>query len=268
MKKTSYSLMAYFVLVSALFINGFAQSNEKLAQTGFQFLSINSDARAAAMGEAMASIKGGSISMFFNPAGMATMDGTVDISGSVNKWIADIRHTTFAVAFKPFNGDYGIFGINGQWVDYGEFFRTVVNQANPLGYDELGTFKLYAFAIGLGYANQISDRFSVGGNVKYVRQDLGESDIAVVTKDKQNDAVKNIIDTDVTPAKNNSAKTAGYSETDENKNDTKILYMDEDKVKRTMIGGIFRKLKRVIERKTNIKTGDGIKIAGFEIAIK
>ena len=95
-----------------------------------------------------------------------------------------------------------------------------------------------------------------------------KNDVAVVSKDKQVDPVKNIIDKDVTPVKNNSAKAAGYSETDGDKNDTKILYMDEDKVKRTMIGGIFRKLKRVIERKINIKTGNGIKVAGFEIAIK
>ena len=92
--------------------------------------------------------------------------------------------------------------------------------------------------------------------------------VAVVSKDKPIDPVKNIIDKDVTPTKNNSAKTAGYSETGGDKNDTKILYMDEDKVKRTMIGGIFRKLKRVIERKINIKTGNGIKVAGFETAIK
>ena len=30
-----------------------------------------------------------------------------------------------------------------------------------------------AYAVGLGYARALSDKFSVGGNVKYVRQDLG-----------------------------------------------------------------------------------------------
>lgn len=182
MKKTSSSLMAYLVLFSMFFINGFAQNNEKLAQTGFQFLSINSDARAASMGEAMTSSRAGSTSMFFNPAGMASMEGMIDVSGSVNKWIADIRHTTFAVAYKPFEGEYGIIGVNMQMIDYGEFFRTVVNTNNPLGYEDQGTFKLNAFAFGLGYAKQITDRFSVGGNVKYVKQDLGSSSVAIVTE--------------------------------------------------------------------------------------
>ena len=35
-----------------------------------------------------------------------------------------------------------------------------------------------------------------------------------------------------------------------------------------MLGGILRKAKRMLERNTNIKTGDGLKVAGFEIALK
>lgn len=53
--------------------------------------------------------------------------------------------------------------------------------------------------------------------------------------------------------------------TDEN---NRYLDIDESKGKRTMLGGIIRKAKRVIERTTNIKTGDGLKVAGFEIALK
>ncbi len=46
------------------------------------------------------------------------------------------------------------------------------------------------------------------------------------------------------------------------------LNVDDDKQKRTALGGFIRKAKRVLERNTNVKTGDGIKIAGFEIALK
>jgi hypothetical protein len=51
----------------------------------------------------------------------------------------------------------------------------------------------------------------------------------------------------------------------EENNDDKILYMDEDKVKKTKLGGFFRKVKRVVERTANIKPGNGIKVAGFDI---
>jgi hypothetical protein len=46
-------------------------------------------------------------------------------------------------------------------------------------------------------------------------------------------------------------------------------YLDtDDKQKRTALSGLIRKAKRVVERTTNINTGEGIKIAGFEIALK
>lgn len=48
----------------------------------------------------------------------------------------------------------------------------------------------------------------------------------------------------------------------------RYLNIDDSKEKRTALGGFLRKAKRVLERTTNVKTGDGIKIAGFEIALK
>ena len=44
-------------------------------------------------------------------------------------------------------------------------------------------------------------------------------------------------------------------------------FAEEDK-KKTRLGGFFRKVKRVVERNTNVKTGNGIMVAGFDIAIK
>ncbi len=42
----------------------------------------------------------------------------------------------------------------------------------------------------------------------------------------------------------------------------------DDKGKKTKLGGFFRKVKRLVERNTNVTTGNGIKVAGFDIAIK
>jgi hypothetical protein len=138
---------------------------------------VVSDARGAAMSEAMTSLQIGSSALFFNPAGMSRMDNLIDISASNNKWIADIKHYTLGMAISPFNGDYGVVGFSGQYVDYGTFIGTRVSQdpLNPKGYDDIRTFNLYALALGVGYAKQISDQFSVGGQVRWARQDLGDS---------------------------------------------------------------------------------------------
>jgi len=163
-----------FLLVTSVI----AQDNQKLAQSGFQFLSVVSDARAAAMAEAMTSLEIGSSALFFNPAGMADMTGVFDVSASINQWIADIKHNSFSLAVNPFDGNYGVLGFTLQYVDYGDFYGTRVNLGSPQGYDDTGIFSLNALAIGVGYAKQLTDRFSVGGQVRWVHQNLGESMIA------------------------------------------------------------------------------------------
>lgn len=69
------------------------------------------------------------------------------------------------------------------------------------------------------------------------------------------------------PATTTAAIPVVYTDEDNN-NNNRFLYMDEDRVKRTKLGGFIRKAKRLLERNANIKTGDGLKVAGFEIALK
>ncbi len=82
-----------------------------------------------------------------------------------------------------------------------------------------------------------------------------------VEKLKQLIANENIV-----PLENTYAQTVVNTNTETNEN--KILYMDEDEVKRSKVGGFFRKIKRVVQRTANLKTGTSLQIAGFEIAAK
>jgi hypothetical protein len=173
--------VALLLVVSIPVVGAHADENQKLAQAGFHFLTVTSDARGAAMADAMTSLSLGSSALFFNPAGMASMDHFIDISASTNKWIADIKHYGVGAAIAPFDGDYGVLGFSFQYVDYGTFIRTVVRKDLEVGYQDLGLFKLYALAIGVGYAKQLSERFSIGGQIRWARQDLGESTIPNTT---------------------------------------------------------------------------------------
>ncbi len=97
---------------------------------------------------------------------------------------------------------------------------------------------------------------------------VAKNDIGINKINKPGEPVNTIATDKIIEPVNAYAKNALYSNSDEAKNDSKVLYMDEENVKRSKIGGFLRKLKRVIERNTNIKTGKGINVAGFEIAIK
>lgn len=196
MKNTKMILSLGLLVGGLISTRGFAQDYQKQAQTGFQFLSVVSDARAAALAEAMTSLQIGSGALFFNPAGMAEMTGLINGTASINKWIADINHNAFSLAIKPAGGNYGVFGFSAQTVDYGEFYGTIVNDSDK-GFEDTGIFELNAFALGVGYARQLTDRFSVGGQVRWVHQDLGGSSIAVKIRPDPTDStgVRRLADT-------------------------------------------------------------------------
>lgn len=94
--------------------------------------------------------------------------------------------------------------------------------------------------------------------------------IAGVNPEEKRTEIKPLsaLDTDIMqPLTVPDARTAALNPDEEgDKND--ILFLDESRVKKTKLSGMFRKLKRTIERKANIKTGNGVKIAGFEIAVR
>ena len=97
---------------------------------------------------------------------------------------------------------------------------------------------------------------------------------AYVTPEKQQGTI-------VSPADNNNVKnngqdaathfatTASFTNSETEENDNHIFLMDEERVKKTKLGGMIRKVKRVLERNTNIKTGgNSIRVANLEFAIQ
>ncbi|NOG44592.1 MAG: PorV/PorQ family protein [Calditrichaeota bacterium] len=163
------------------------EAGNKIAQTGFQFLSVTSDAHTSSLGDAVTAREMGSASLFSNPAALAKIDGTIEANFSMSKWIAEINHAVLSIAYKPFNGDYGVIGLSLQSVDYGDFLGTI-NANNDLGFIETGVFNPKALAMGIGYAKSITNQFSVGGHLKATYQNLGNSIIVSNSdyKTKQN----------------------------------------------------------------------------------
>jgi len=168
-------ILILFILVVLCGSVSLVQSQDrKLAQTGMKFLNVGSNAQATGIVDAITSLEGQSVSMFYNPAAMARQKSFVDVFIGQTQWIADINHNFASIAFSPENGDYGVIGVTLQFVDYGEFLGTV-RANNTQGFINTGTFSPSATAFGIGYSKALSDRFSIGGNIKTVRQDLGSS---------------------------------------------------------------------------------------------
>jgi len=189
-RKIIILLSMLLILSSPLF------PQKKLGQTGFKFLSVGSDVRGGALGDAMTTVEMGSSSLFFNPAGMARLNTRFDITASQNSWIADINHNSFSFAFKPGTGQFGVFGVTFMSVDYGKVQGTMV-WGNEQGFIDTEVFTPTALAVGFGYAKALSDKFAVGGQVRVTEQELGKSIIPVgegELENRQNLAVATAID--------------------------------------------------------------------------
>lgn len=152
---------------------------QKLAQTGMKFLNVAVDARASSLGEAFTAVEGNAASMFFNPAGMARTADLANVSLGQVKWIADIKHNYVAASISPSGGEYGVLGIMVQTVDYGDLQGTI-RSGNTAGFVDMGTFNPKATMVGVGYARALSDKFAVGGAIKWVHQNLGDGIIQVL----------------------------------------------------------------------------------------
>lgn len=151
-----------------------AFGQQKLAQTGMKFLNVSLDARATAMGEAFTAVDGASSSVFFNPAGMARVKGFGAVALGQVQWIADIKHNYAAACFSPMGGEYGVVGIMVQSVDYGDLEGTILDFSTDKGYLDVGTFNPQSTMVGVAYSRALSEKFAVGGVVKWVHQNLGE----------------------------------------------------------------------------------------------
>jgi opacity protein-like surface antigen len=183
-KGTRYTTNLMFVL---LLLPAVALGQEKLAQTGLQFLDVGFSPRAEAMGGAFVLAGNNADALFYNPAGIAKVNADYDLTLNRVQWFADINYNAVGATYRPFSGEYGVFGLSLINAGYGDFYGTRVAAGTREGYEDTGVFSPTAIAIGLGYGNQLNDRFSIGGQIKYVRQSLGSNMLTAGGSEKTNE---------------------------------------------------------------------------------
>lgn len=145
----------------------FSQDFAKVGTVGAQFLKIGVGARAAAMGGAFEGVANDVTAIFWNPAGLVNVEKT-SVFISHTTWLADIGFESIAVA-KNFE-DIGIFGFHVAYLSSGDIERTTVT--NPDG--GIGNFSTESWYAGLSYATRLTDKFSFGANVKFIRERLDD----------------------------------------------------------------------------------------------
>jgi len=127
--------------------------------TAYDFLRADVGARSAALAGSVVSLTGDANSIFFNPAGLSTLDRTVGSLGFF-KHLMDINagYLSFAQPIK----DFGHFGAGIQYFNYGSFDET-----DDLG-NTIGSFGASDLAVTIGYSNTLEDNLHYGINTKLI----------------------------------------------------------------------------------------------------
>ncbi len=154
--------VAFVLLTAAGLIAG---DVAKVGVTAAPFLTIGVGARATGMGGAFVGTADDASALYWNPAGIAR-SGDIQVLLMHTRWLADLKFN-FAGFTLPL-GAFGTLGASLTYLDYGEMAVRTTDQ--PDGTGEI--FNSSDLAVGLSYARSLTDRFSVGFNVKYITQSI------------------------------------------------------------------------------------------------
>jgi len=152
------------------------QSITKTGTTAAQFLKIGVDPRGASMGNAFTAMEGAVSSMYWNPAGLAAIKGIETIFVN-SDWLAGIAFNYAAVVINLQSAGVLGFGITSLRVPEDKV-RTV---ESPEGTGEF--FEAGDLALIFSYARKLTDNFSLGGNIKYIKQSIWHADAQTAAAD-------------------------------------------------------------------------------------
>lgn len=157
----AFKYLLIFVFTSFYCLYG----QSKVGTTAANFLTIPIGVRATGMGGAFVAVADDGSGAYWNPGGLSrNKQGEVTIAHT--KWIVDTKHDWLSTVIKLDNDNTIAFSINQ--LDYGE--EEITTERDPEGTGQ--NWEAVDVAIGLSYARNLTDRFSIGGTAKYVRQKI------------------------------------------------------------------------------------------------
>lgn len=148
---------------------GEAQAVDNTGTAGALFLRLGHGPKQIGMGGASAAVGGGAASVFWNAAGLTDLRER-SIWFCDTEYIAGIRvmSLAFAQTVDRLNGTVALSVLS---LSSGSMRVTTVDEVDGVATGE--EFSWSDLAVGLSYARSLTDRFSVGGTVKYIREGIG-----------------------------------------------------------------------------------------------
>ena len=155
------SLLLLFILTGIVYPDNDRMTN--VGTTAASFLEIGIGSRAVGMGGAFVAIANDGSTLYWNPAGISRLSQGEILFETVD-WLVDTRLNFLATVIP-----LGRFGSIGAFLTSVNIPRMKVRTMNyPDGTGEY--FNSSDLSFGLSYARNLTDRFSIGFNTKYISE--------------------------------------------------------------------------------------------------
>jgi hypothetical protein len=141
-------------------------STSKVGTTAGQFLKIGAGARALGMGGAQVAMPGDVSAIYWNQAALSRLEVNGELTLIHANWLADIKYD-FLAGILPI-GDIGTFGFTVT------SFRVPEDLVRTVEFPE-GDGRRWdasSLALGIAYARNLTDRFSIGFHAKYIHESI------------------------------------------------------------------------------------------------
>lgn len=154
------------ILTALMVVLGSHSAMARLGGAGTQFLAMGGGARAIGMGGAYSALGGDLESVYWNPAGIAFLEGTA-VGFTHTMLFADMSLEDVAIATPAMDG---VVALSGLGFLSGEIEETTEEMPDGTG----ETFGANSFAMTLSYARMMTDKFSAGVSLRFIRESLGD----------------------------------------------------------------------------------------------
>lgn len=153
------------ILLVVLLATTVSAQFSKVGSAGAQFMKIDVGSRYQAMGGAGVSTAGDVYAMYWNPAGLTSIEAS-EISFTNVNWILDINLNY--VAYARYFEDVGVFGASVTVLSMDD--QEIYNYDNDAGTGNY--FSASSYSAGISFARRLTTRFSFGATVKYVTEKI------------------------------------------------------------------------------------------------
>ncbi len=165
-----------FLVGLAVVLSTAATGQSKVGTTAAQFLGISVGPRAMAMGGAYVASSYDATSLYWNPGAFVQASKNQFVFSNTN-WLVGTKFRWFGLMVS-LDADDAV-GVSVTQLDYGQEEVTTIDFPDGTG----EYWNAQDLAVGVSYCRRLTDRFSIGGSVKYVTQSIYNESASNITFD-------------------------------------------------------------------------------------